>query len=142
MLYLRHVTRGRLVGTLAAAHSLSTPNVTMMFAAVAGLAVFVPDPLACIMTCVGASATKRRFFLPTCTCLLKYAGDLRFCRVADQNYGKSSHDFWGKRLSYSRICMSGRGWMGGSRAGLDGEYQGCTGGRTTANCSRHPAVCK
>ena len=37
----------------------------MMFAAVAGLAVFVPDPLACDMTCVGAhAATKEAFFYP------------------------------------------------------------------------------
>jgi hypothetical protein len=34
----------------------------MMFAAVAGLAVFVPEPIACDMTCVGASATKEAFF--------------------------------------------------------------------------------
>lgn len=36
----------------------------MMFAAVAGLAVFVPKPIACDMTCVGASATKEAFFYP------------------------------------------------------------------------------
>ena len=114
-----------------------------MFAAVAGLAVFVPKPIACDMTCVGASATKEAFFTHLHLHLEVCGGSsFFFRRVADQNYGKSSHDFWGKRLSYSRICMGGRGWMGGSRAGMDGEYQGCMDGRTTANCSRHPAVCK
>lgn len=114
-----------------------------MFAAVAGLAVFVPEPIACDMTCVGASATKEAFFTHLHLHLEVCGGSsFFFRRVADQNYGKSSHDFWGKRLSYSRICMGGRGWMGGSRAGLDGEYQGCMDSGTTANCSRHPAVCK
>jgi hypothetical protein len=68
----------------------------MMFAAVAGLAVFVPEPIACDMTCVGVSATKEAFFLPTCTCIWKYAGDLRFlAALLIRTMGKAAMTFGG-----------------------------------------------